>query len=211
MDDLEKETIDNNIIIEDAGNKIKPLQLILRKVALTGIFIALSFVISLITKFIPIFKMPQGGSISFEGIGLVLGGLYLGPIFGTLVGVGYGLLNFMFDGYFLHWGSLFFDYIFAFGFISFISGCLSRLYFKGKIWIFFIATVCGFILRWVSSSLSGVIFFAEYAGDKNVWLYSFILYNLPYCAGSMGAVLALGSLFYIPQRNLLKQVQSLLH
>jgi len=210
MDDLEQKQEENFEIEVSESPQSNIMRKQLKKISLTAVFIALTFILSLLTKFIPILKMPQGGSVSFEGISMILGGLYLGPIYGSIIGLGYGFLNFLFDGYNLHWGSLFFDYLFAFGFIGLSSGIFSRAYNKEKYWVFFLATFIGFLLRWISTSLSGVIFFAEYAGDKNVWLYSFILYNLPYCAGSMAAVMSIGGICYVPFKTLLRQVKMIL-
>lgn len=210
LENTEKKINSVEVVKETEKKKLKPLQIMLRKSAITAVLISLSFVINFITKFIPILKMPQGGRVSLEGFVITMGGLYLGPIYGTAVGIGYALLNFMADGYQLHWGSIFFDYLFAFGFIGLAGGLFSKQYLKGKIWTVFIAATIGMILRWVSSSLSGVLFFSEYAGDKNVWLYSFILYNLPYCAGSLAAILALAGLSYISQMHMLKQARTLL-
>jgi hypothetical protein len=46
------------------------------------------------------------------------------------------------------------------------------------------AMLTGGTLRLVSHLLSGVLFFAEYAGDQNVWIYS-LTYNVSYLAPSL--------------------------
>jgi thiamine transporter len=54
--------------------------------------------------------------------------------------------------------------------------------------IIVIALLVGGILRAITHVLSGVIFFAEYAGDQNVWVYS-IVYNISYLGPSLTASL----------------------
>lgn len=50
------------------------------------------------------------------------------------------------------------------------------------------AVVAGGCLRFICHVLSGVLFFAEYAGDQNVWLYS-LVYNVSYLGPSLLATL----------------------
>jgi len=51
-----------------------------------------------------------------------------------------------------------------------------------------IAFLVGGILRYACHVFSGVLFFSEYAGSQNVWLYS-IIYNISYLAPSLAASL----------------------
>ena len=47
-----------------------------------------------------------------------------------------------------------------------------------------IASLIGGMLRFVAHLLAGVIFFKEYAGDQNPWIYS-IIYNCTYIIPSI--------------------------
>ena len=51
------------------------------------------------------------------------------------------------------------------------------------------AMLLGGTMRLASHVLSGVLFFAEYAGDQNVWVYS-LVYNITYIGPSLIASLA---------------------
>ena len=42
-----------------------------------------------------------------------------------------------------------------------------------------VAVVLGYIGRYVMAVLSGAVFFAEYAGEQNAWVYS-LVYNITY-------------------------------
>lgn len=182
-----------------------------RKIALTSVMVALTFVLSLITRYIPFLHFPQGGSVSLEGLGLATLGLFLGPVYGLVGGLVYGFIDFMMNGFVIHWGSIFFDYLLAFGSFGLIAGFFSRFYYQGKPYAFFLAAILGIFAKYLFSSFSGVLFFAEYAGDKNVWLYSFILYNLPYNAGSLAAILLAGGALYLPFKDMRKELSTLLN
>jgi thiamine transporter len=58
------------------------------------------------------------------------------------------------------------------------------------------ALLTGGILRYLIHVISGVLFFAEYAGGENVWAYS-LIYNLSYLGPSLLASL-IGTLIILP-------------
>jgi thiamine transporter len=88
----------------------------------------------------------------------------------------------MLDGGLYHWGSLFFDYLIAFGVLGLTGLFKKDLYHPVKFVL--IILLVGF-LRYVSHGLSGVILFGEFAPEGvNPWVYSFIYYNLPYMISS---------------------------
>lgn len=178
----------------------------IRKLSMSALFVALSFVLSFLTYGLP--KMPQGGSISLEGLGIVISGLYLGPVYGFVVGACYSLINLMMDGVVYHWASVFLDYIIPFAGIGLMGGLFSKLYYKNKPWSFFVAAILGFVIKYLSSSISGAFLFGEYAPDNmQPFYYSFVYYNLPYNAISLAAVLVIGGALYIPLQKMTKQVQ----
>ena len=80
----------------------------------------------------------------------------------------------------------FFDYLIPFGLITAICGLFSQKAQKRQLnraAIISGVLIAGFA-RYIMHSLSGVIFFSDYADGKNVWIYSFIIYNLPYMLAS---------------------------
>lgn len=154
--------------------------------------VAVAIALEYTAKAIPGLQMPAGGTFSLTCLPLIIGALYTGPIYGVLGGVLYGLLNFFIDGYGLHWGSLFLDYLLAFGFMG-VAGFFAKPFYKKKWWAFVLACICAMVLRYLSSSLSGVLFFPPDDGTDK-YLYSFVLYNAPYMSASLGMDLVVGLL-----------------
>lgn len=164
----------------------------LRIMCETAIMVALAVLLDLIFKMIPLLKMPNGGSISIAMLPLILNGYRNGVKYGIIGGICYAIINFMLDGFFWHWGSIIFDYLLAFGVLG-LTGLFKELGKSKKYYILGIILVC--FIRYILHSLSGVIFFSEYAESwfnannssfayGSVFLYSFVIYNGPYMLGS---------------------------
>jgi thiamine transporter len=86
------------------------------------------------------------------------------------------LLNLMLNPYVIHPVQLLLDYGFAFMLLGTGTlGITSRLNSINLI----IDSFIGGFLRFLMHVLSGVIYFSEYAGEQNVWIYS-IIYNGSY-------------------------------
>ncbi|MDD4095376.1 MAG: energy-coupled thiamine transporter ThiT [Oscillospiraceae bacterium] len=156
-------------------------------VATGGICVAVAFVLSLIT----VYKMPQGGSVTPASmLPIFFFALCFGPAWGLGAAFLFSLLQ-LIGGYFMLPVQVLLDYTVAFtvlgiaGFFAApkekrlqkrsILGKLSLVSFDKMI----ISVVLGVTLRMFSHVLSGVIFFAEYAGEQNPWIYS-IIYNGSY-------------------------------
>ena len=141
-----------------------------RKVVYGGMCIALAFILS----YIRLYRMPQGGSITPGSmLPIILYSIIFGPVAGITAGVSYGFLQFLQDGGVIHWAQLFLDYPLAFGFLG-IAGMVPRNFnIRTRI---VAGTLLAVIGRGAMHVLSGAIFFAEYAGDANPWIYS-IIYN----------------------------------
>ncbi|MBN1775422.1 MAG: energy-coupled thiamine transporter ThiT [Clostridiales bacterium] len=155
-------------------------------VATGGVCVAVAFVLSLVK-----YTMPQGGSITPASmLPIFFFALCFGPVWGFGAAFIYSLLQ-LIGGYFVMPVQVLLDYTVAFtvlgiaGFFAApkekrlqkrsILGKLSLVSFDKMI----ISVVLGVTLRMFSHVLSGVIFFAEYAGDQNPWIYS-IIYNGSY-------------------------------
>lgn len=154
-----------------------------------SILAALAIVLSIASDLIPGLKLPNGGSFSLSMLPLFIYALRRGTIPGLIMGIVYSMVNFLLDGLWIHWGSIFFDYLLPFSLLAGVAGLFSKKALKGQVFYTVIAVILGGFIRYVFHGLSGVIFFAEYAGDLNPWFYSFIVYNLPYMAVStLGAL-----------------------
>lgn len=141
-----------------------------------GMMIALSVLLS----YIKLYQLPNGGSVTAGSmIPLMIFAIRWGVGPGLLVGGTYGLIDFILKPYFYHPLQFVLDYPLAFGLlglagIGYLSNNNNNGY--GKLSLGITLGIAG---RMISHTLSGVIFFAEYAGDQNPWIYS-IGYNMTY-------------------------------
>lgn len=160
-----------------------------KMMAMGAVCIALSSVLSMIK----IWKMPQGGSITAASmLPLMLFSYVYGMGPGCLVGALYGVLQFIIEPYFLSLPQMLLDYPIAFGMMG-----LAGLFFKmdNENLGLTVGVVLASVGRFVAAVLSGVIFFAEYAGDQNPWVYSIVYngsYMLPECIICVILCLAVG-------------------
>ena len=165
-----------------------------------AICIALSYGLS----FIKLFSMPAGGSVTAASmLPLSLFAYLFGPWWGILAGIVYGLLQLIQKPEIVHWAQLLLDYPLAFGAIG-LAGVTMKMRFKEGVASMFglpIGVVIGGAGRLFCHVASGAIFFAEYAGDQNPWLYSF-LYNGPYLGVDIAICVALA--FLIPVNPIAK-------
>ena len=144
------------------------------RIAMGAMCIAIAFVLSCIR----LFRMPQGGSITPASmLPLVLFMVACGPLQGFVVGCAYGLLQLISDPYVIHPIQMLVDYPLAFG--AMILGCLAALIPVDKRWKLPLAVLLAGVGRYIMAVLSGSIFFAEYAGEQNAWIYS-LVYNISY-------------------------------
>ena len=145
-----------------------------RMTASAAMCIAIAFVLSTIR----IVRMPQGGSITPASmLPLILFALAYGPGYGLIVGCAFGLLNLINDPYVIHFLQLLVDYPLAYGAVALC--CLVRKARCHSSLRLALAILLGYFGRWILATLSGVVFFAEYAGEQNALIYSSI-YNLSY-------------------------------
>lgn len=134
-----------------------------RELTITAVCIALSFALSYIK-----FEMPQGGSITLAScLPLALYCYYFGFKKALFAGFAYSLLQLVQGAYVVHPLQLFLDYIFAFTSISLVALAPKKNTYGIVIGIAFYA-----IARYFFSTLSGVVFFAEYAEGMNPLIYS---------------------------------------
>ena len=145
-----------------------------RRIAMGAMCISIAFVLSCIR----LFRMPQGGSITPASmLPLVLFMVACGPLQGFVVGCAYGLLQLITDPYVIHPIQMLLDYPLASG--ALILGCLATLLPIQKRWQLPVAVVLAGVGNYILAVLSGAIFFAEYAGEQNAWIYS-LTYNISY-------------------------------
>jgi thiamine transporter len=121
--------------------------------------------------FIKVFQAPYGGSVTLGGmVPLLLYAFRHGTGAGVTAGAAYGLLDLIVNPYVVHPAQLILDYPLAYGMLG-----LAGLFRKNVV----AGAFTGIFGRFLASFASGVIFFASYAGEQNVYAYS-ALYNAGY-------------------------------
>lgn len=146
------------------------------------VYSALGIALAFVTSYIKLWEMPMGGSVTLLSMLFVcLIGYWFGLKYGLITGIAFGLLQFIIDPYMLSIPQVILDYPLAFGALG-LSGLFCNKKFGLQI-----GYVIGVVGRFVCSTLSGVIFFADYAPEGvNRWVYSIV-----YQGSYLGAELVL--------------------
>ena len=129
---------------------------------------ALCIALSIVLSKFDLFRMPQGGTVDFELVPIMIFAYRRGIKWGLLGGILIGITKMLLGGYILNPVQAALDYPLAFM-------CAGLVAIHPKIIGFIIAAV-----GQISCSIvSGAYFFAEYAPEgQNPWVYSFF-YNAP--------------------------------
>jgi len=142
------------------------------------VFSAMAIALALVTSRIRLFKMPMGGSITpFSMLFVTLIGYWFGLKHGLTAAVAYGLLRVLIsDSGNVSIVQVLMDYPLAFGALG-LSG-----FFKDHKWGLYTGYIVGVCGRFIFSTLSGILFFAQYAPEgMSAWRYS-ASYNGGYMA-----------------------------
>ena len=152
----------------DGKNKMSVKQL-----TFSALCLALAFVMSNIK----LFKLPMGGSVTLFSMFFVcfIGYLY-GPRVSLSAAFAYGLLQMVIDPYIISVPQLLCDYILAFGALG-LAG-----FFYNKKHGLSLGYLVGILGRFFFSTLSGVIFFADYVPEGMSPLAYSAAYNGSYIA-----------------------------
>lgn len=173
-----------------------------------GLCVGLAFVLSQIK----LFEMPMGGTVTPASVlPIVIFCMAFGPAWGFVASVAFSLLQ-LIGCYYVTPFQIMLDYILgyaAYGIIGFAAvPATTRLEIRNPLARFckaglvraIVFTVMSYAVRCFCSVLSGVIFFAEYAGDRNPWIYS-ITYNGSFLIVDMAITLAVMTIFYATLRK----------
>ena len=147
-----------------------------------AIFAAIGLVLDTLS-----FKVwAQGGSVSLVMVPIILIAFRWGLIPGMTTGLLIGVMQTMFGATIVHWLQGTLDYGVAFtvvGLAAVVRGPVleaAKNLNKKKMTLYIIlGTVLAGFLRYAAHTIGGAVFFAEYAGDQNAWVYS-IIYNGTY-------------------------------
>lgn len=195
----------------------------IRNVVIVSTLLAIAIALDVITGLIPglNLSMPLGGRLfNVSLLPIIMIGIFLGPVYGIVGAVTYGLFGFFYDGYALSYFAtnlseallvFFLDYIVAFGALG-LSGFFKKAL-GSRIW-FSITAVVVLLIRWLSSTIVGAILWAAYASgseftqnlmdsvNQNAFIYSGI-YNIIYTLTTALSIIIIGSLA-LPQFKELK-------
>ena len=143
-------------------------------VAEIGLSVALAVVLGLMK----VWQMPQGGEISLAMLPLLLVAFRRGVIPGMLAGALYGIVDAMLNPFIVHWVQYLLDYPLAYALVG-VAGIVSHGLRSSRdsngtsVPLIIVGSTVAAIGRYASHTLSGVIFFSEYAGPgQPVLLYS---------------------------------------
>lgn len=148
-------------------------------------YAALSIALAFVLSYVRLWRMPQGGTItpaSMLPMMLFSYAFGIGP--GLVASLAYGLLQAIQDPYIVGFWQFLLDYPIAFGVIG-LMGLFSKHQQK---WMLYAGMIMVGLLRMACHTLSGVLFFANYAAEAGMapWPYSlgynsFVLVDAAIC------------------------------
>ncbi len=156
-----------------------------KKLTLSAILTALSFVLMMVSKILPA-PWLQGGSITLASmVPIIVISVYLGTKWGVISGFVFSLLQMMTGFYppptqnFLNFALVvLLDYVFAFSVLG-LAGLFVKLM-KNKIWAIPLSGVIVTTLRYLMHILSGLLIWGVYASEGQTVLAYAVLYNGSY-------------------------------
>ena len=138
----------------------------LSRLVISSMMLALSIVFMVVSKLIPGLTWPNAGSISFSMAPLVLCALICGPVWGTFIGLVFGIFNMLFGGGAAYgFVSVILDYLVAFGSVG-IAALFRKFFFQKKAWSLIAGQLVYGVIRFFCHFLSGVIVFTSLNYDE---------------------------------------------
>lgn len=135
-------------------------------------FCAIAIALGTLLSNVKLYTFPFGGSITLLSMLFIcLPGYWFGLEAGLITGVAYGILQMILGPYVIHPAQMLLDYPLAFGAFG-LSGLFANK--KDGLLKGYVAGIVG---RWICSTLSGWIFFAEYAWEGWAPLPYSLVYN----------------------------------
>jgi len=140
---------------------------------------------ALVLSWIRLIRLPQGGSIGVDMLPIFLLAFRRGWKVGVIGGALFGLLKLITDPFLVHPIQVLLDYPIPFAVLG-LAGLFRKDILTG--------VAVGTVLRYIVHTISGVVFFAEYAPEGTPALLYSLLYNGSYLlpeAVLVGAILYL--------------------
>ncbi|CAM5217895.1 Thiamine transporter OS=Ureibacillus acetophenoni OX=614649 GN=SAMN05877842_102367 PE=4 SV=1 [Ureibacillus acetophenoni] len=172
--------------------------------------IAIFVAVGLVLDKISFSLWAQGGSISFVMLPILIMAVRWGLVAGLTTGLLIGVLQIALGAYVMHWAQALLDYVIAFTVVG-LAGLFRQQILiaaqtlnKKKLSIYIVlGIVLGGLLRFAAHSLAGAVFFWEYAGDQNVWIYT-LSYNGSYMIPAIILTAIVGVFIFTNAPRLLK-------
>lgn len=168
-----------------------------KSMVISALLVALSVALNQVI----LWRMPQGGSVTaFSMLPIVLCAYTFGVRRGLMAGMCVGLIDLIFNPYVIHPIQMILDYPLAFGALAF-AGILRNTN-LGIIPCYILGVLC----KYICATLSGIIFFGEYAPEGfNAVTWS-VWYNLTYLGAEL--ILTLLILWIPAMRKAIEQIRS---
>jgi len=173
-----------------AGRLVMSVLILLSMLSITGILLkkeklttkmltyaAICIALATALSYVKLFEAPYGGAVTLCSMFFIaLAGYWFGPAVGIIAGVSQGMLQFVIDPYIVHPIQMLLDYPIAFGLLG-LSGC-----FKNRRFGLQVGFLAGVLGRFLASTISGYVFFADNTPEGMQPL----LYSISYNAFYMG-------------------------
>lgn len=124
-------------------------------------------------SFLKLFKMPYGGSVTFEMLPILVLSFRRGGKIGLLGGTVHGLIKLLFGPSFVHPIQILLDYPVPYAVVGLAGFGILR---QKRIW----GTLVGVLARYVVHVFAGVVFWAHYAPEGTPALAYSLIYNANY-------------------------------
>lgn len=176
------------------------MSLNIEKYTISAIFVALAYVLS----FIRVIHLPFGGSVTLLSMLVIsLPSHLLGVKYGFIASFAYSLLQLIVDPYVVHPVQLILDYTVAFSCFG-IVGLFGKR--DKSLAIGYIVACC---IRFISSSISGYVFFKEFAPEGwNPLVYT-VVYNASYIFSE--CIISLIVIYILSDCGVLKYFRSMIY
>ncbi len=158
-------------------------------IAEIAVFVALASALS----YIKLFSLPQGGSVTAGSMVPILWlALRRGGKIGVFTAAIYGCVQLVFEPFIFHPAQVLLDYPLAFGMLG-VAG-----FFQNRP---FVGVNLGIAGRFLAHFVSGIVFFASFAGEMHPWVYSAV-YNGSYLLPEL--VISIYIVYLLQEGKLLK-------
>ena len=111
---------------------------------------AMCLALATVTGLIRLYQFPFGGAVTLcSMLFVMLPGWFFGPVYGVVTGLGYGIIVFLTEPYFMSVPQFLFDYVFAFSVMG-VAGFFRK---KPLLWGYLAAV----FVRWIMATIAGLI------------------------------------------------------